>query len=212
MSGINSSSRPTLILVRHALTEMAGRFCGHLDLPLSVIGLAQVSDVCERLSGYRLTHVFSSDLKRARQTAESIANSRELPVHALASLREIAFGSWEGLTWDEAAARDPEYAQRWADQYPSMPAPGGEELQNFRRRIESAMDEIAEQARGGCAAVVTHAGVIRTLTGNLTRGSSDFKCDYGACFEVRREREQWTVVQEVAPHSAARETPLVISD
>jgi broad specificity phosphatase PhoE len=213
MSDMTSSPRPTLILVRHAHTGMAGRFCGQVDPPLSPEGLTQLAKVNERLRGYSLTHVFSSDLLRARQTAESIASRRKLPVHEIASLREIAFGSWEGLSWEQVVAQDPDYAQRWLDLYPSVPAPGGEHFDQFHERIRNAMNEIAAQARSGCALIVTHAGFIRTLTGNLMRQGkdSDFKCDYGSCFEVRHDQERWTL-QEIAPEPAAHETPLVMSD
>ncbi len=214
MSEKKSSPRPTLILVRHAHTDMAGRFCGQIDPPLSPEGLTQLPELNDRLRNYSLSHIFSSDLQRARQTAESIASRRKLPVHLLASLREIAFGSWEGLNWEQVVAHDRDYAQRWLDLYPSIPAPGGEELEHFRERIQNAVNEIALRSRGGCAVVVTHAGVIRTLTGNLTRdgNTGDFKCDYGSCFEVLRDQERWTLLHEIGSGSAAHETPLVISD
>jgi broad specificity phosphatase PhoE len=214
MSEKKSSPRPTLILVRHAHTGMAGRFCGQIDPPLSSEGLTQLPELDQRLNGYSLTYIFSSDLLRARQTAGSIASRRSLPVHLLASLREIAFGSWEGLNWEQVMAQDRDYAQRWLDLYPSIAAPGGEEFEQFAERIQNAMHEIAAHAQGGCAVVVTHAGVIRTLTGNLMREghAGDFKCDYGSCFEVRRDQERWTLLPEIAPGSAAHETPLVISD
>jgi broad specificity phosphatase PhoE len=214
MSDRKSSPRPTLILVRHAHTDMAGRFCGQIDPPLSPEGLTQLPKLNQRLKGYSLTHIFSSDLLRARQTAGSIASRRNLPVHLLASLREIAFGSWEGLNWEQVTAQNPDYAQRWLDLYPSVPAAGGEEFEHFRERIRNAMNEIAVQTQGGCAAVVTHAGVIRTLTGNLVRDgkAGDFTCDYGSCFEVCRDQERWSLLREIAPRSAAHETPLMMSD
>ena len=143
----SSPRRPTLILVRHAHTAMAGRFCGQIDPPLSPEGLTQLPELNERLRSYSLTHIFSSDLQRARQTAESIACRHKLPVHLLASLREIAFGSWEGLNWEQVMAQDRDYAQRWLDLYPSIPPPGGEEFEHFRERIQNAMNEIATQAQ-----------------------------------------------------------------
>jgi len=198
MRTTKSSPRSTLILVRHAHTEMAGRFCGQIDPPLSAQGLAQLPELSEKLNGYSFTHIFSSDLVRTRQTAGAIAARHNLPVEVLRSLREVAFGSWEGLDWDQVVAQDPVYAQRWLDHYPSLPAPGGEGLEPFRRRIREAMDAIADAVQGGCAVVVTHGGVIRTFSGNLLRTGSGFQCDYAGCWEISHEGQQWGTLQEIA--------------
>jgi alpha-ribazole phosphatase/probable phosphoglycerate mutase len=203
MSRINTpvpAARSTLILVRHAHTDLAGSFCGHSDPPLSPQGLAQLADLSQRLRSVPLTHIFCSDLQRTRQTAEPIAQRCGLQPKWLVSLRELAFGSWEGLDWDQVMARDPVYAQRWLDLYPSIPAPGGEHFEDFRKRIQNAMDAIADQVQEGCAVVVTHAGVIRTSLGDLAQLSpspADFsKCDYTSCWEVWREAGQWSLPTE----------------
>jgi broad specificity phosphatase PhoE len=207
---MKSSSRSTLILVRHAHTAMAGTFCGQIDPPLSAEGMAQLAELNEKLSAHSFTHIFSSDLERARKTAEAIAARRCLSVHLLRSLREIAFGSWEGLDWDQVVAQDPAHAQRWLDHYPSLSAPGGEGLEHFRKRIRDAMDAIANQVEGGCAVVVTHAGVIRTFSGNLARhgSTSDFRCDYVSCWEIWREQQQWNTLQEITSTEAYQVTGL----
>ena len=185
-----------IVLIRHAHTEMAGRFCGYSDPPLSPRGLAQLEELNIRVSRYPFTHVISSDLQRARQTAESIARHYQLPVRVMDSLREIAFGDWEGLTWDEIMARDPAYAQRCLTSYPNLAAPNGEELSDFARRIQHTMDCIAEDVPDGCAAVVTHAGVIRTFLASAassTKVLDLYACDYGSCWEVDRKAGNWFV-------------------
>lgn len=187
--------RCTLVLVRHAHTELAGTFCGAADPPLSTKGIAQLADLEQRLQAWPLTHIFSSGLLRARQTAESIAESRGLQVRYLDSLHELSFGSWEGLDWDQVVARDPEYAQRWLGLHPSVPAPGGEDLADFALRITSAMTGIAAQVGSGRAAVVTHAGVIRTFLGDVASAQGipyDLNhCDYASCRELWREDGRW---------------------
>ena len=190
-----SGSGCTLVLVRHAHTEMAGRFCGVSDPPLSQQGLAQLEDLNRRLHAYPISRIFTSDLQRARQTAEAIADHRGLPVERFEFLHELAFGSWEGLDWDQIQARDPAYAQRWLDLYPSVPAPGGEYFEDFFQRVQYAMTAIAGEVGSGCAVVVTHAGVIRTFLGSLRRAHGialDLSaCDYTSCWEVCREDNQW---------------------
>jgi alpha-ribazole phosphatase/probable phosphoglycerate mutase len=195
-------SRSTLVLVRHAHTAMAGRFCGHSDPPLSAQGLAQLPGLNRRLRTFSLAGIFSSDLKRARQTAESIARRRNLQVHSLVSLRELAFGSWEGLDWEQVVQRDSAYAQQWLDLNPALAAPEGEDFEDFRNRIHAAMEQIAAQVQNGCALVVTHAGVIRTFLqdndlAQAGAGPGDFaKYDYTSCWEVWREAGQWRLPRE----------------
>lgn len=201
-----------LILVRHAHTDMAGKFCGISDPPLSDQGLSQLAALNQKLKVYPLTHIFSSHLQRARQTAEAVAQTFGLQVQYVEFLHELAFGSWEGLDWDQVLARDPAYAQRWLDNHPSVPAPGGEYFDDFVRRIQHAMSNVAEQIGDGCAAVVTHAGVIRTFlkrTAVLQGITYDLAlCDYTSCWEVWREQGQWklpvTAISTAAADCAAR--------
>jgi len=180
-----------IVLIRHAHTDMAGSFCGHSDPPLSARGLEQLEELKRAVSSYRFTHVFSSDLQRARQTADSLAGDCQNPVHTLASLREIAFGDWEGLTWEQITARDAAYAGRWLDAFPAgLPAPNGESFSDFSRRIDGAMNVIADEVQGGCAAVVTHAGVISTFLKHVAGLESAPEipyCDYCSCWEVSRD-------------------------
>jgi broad specificity phosphatase PhoE len=197
-----SGACSSLVLVRHAHTDMAGMFCGISDPPLSAQGRAQLSVLRERLKAYPLTQVFSSPLQRARQTAEAIAQEFGLQVQYVEFLHELAFGSWEGLDWDQVQARDPEYAQLWLDLYPSVPAPGGENFPHFVRRIEQAISDIADHTGDGCATVVTHAGVIRTFLGQIARvqdvAYEAAQCDHISCCEVWRQQGQWRLPEKKA--------------
>jgi len=178
-----------IVLIRHEHTDMAGRFCGHSDPPLSPRGLAQLVELNHRVSRYPFTHIFSSDLQRARQTAASLSRQNHLPIHELPSLREIAFGEWEGLSWEQILTRDPAYAQRWLNCWPAVAPPDGEEFAGFARRIQHAMNSIADDVQNGCAAVVTHAGVIRTFLTNIDPSMEGLELsayDYGSCWEVCR--------------------------
>ena len=104
-------------------------------------------------------------------------------------------------------AQDPVYAQHWLDLYPSIPAPGGERYDDFRDRIQSTMDAIAREVREGCAAVVTHAGVIRTFLSEIVDAPDQpadlSKCDYTSCWEVRYEAGKWSLLKSSTSPSAA---------
>jgi alpha-ribazole phosphatase/probable phosphoglycerate mutase len=196
MEMTRSSGDCRVILVRHAHTAMAGRFCGHSDPPLDEIGRQQLGELTDKLETYPINRIYSSDLLRARQTAEPIARMLNLDVHVLPSLREIGFGRWEGMDWAAVAEKDAVYAQQWVDSFPTLPAPEGEELEDFRRRIRDAMDLVADQTVDGCAVVVTHGGVIRTFLRDVLRlSASEYRqlnCDYTSCWELRRNGVSWS--------------------
>jgi broad specificity phosphatase PhoE len=190
-------SATRVLLVRHVHTEMAGRFCGQIDPPISAEGRNQLTDLERRLLPYQLTQVFSSDLLRARQTAEAISAWTGVSVQTVPELREISFGRWEGLSWPEIEARDPEYAERWAREYPRLAAPEGEDFAAFSARVQGALRRVADKSLGGCAAVVTHGGVIRTLLLELLRLPAEslgaIECNYGSCREVLYSEGRWTL-------------------
>jgi broad specificity phosphatase PhoE len=140
--------------IRHAETAMAGRFCGHSDPALNAQGQQQAATL-RHLQG--LECVYSSDLRRAVSTAEALG----LPVTLRPALREIYFGQWEGLSWEEIERADPAYAHEWIARYPDLPAPGGESFAEFEARVVKEIDWLLGQR--GPIAVVTHRGVLRVV-------------------------------------------------
>jgi broad specificity phosphatase PhoE len=142
-----------LHFIRHAETDMAGRFCGHTDPELNQRGREQAGAL--QLQG--VEHVYSSDLRRAITTAEALG----LPVTVRPALREMYFGEWEGLSWEEIERAYPEYARIWMDQYPALAAPGGESFEHFHARVLEEVHWLLGQT--GPLAVVTHAGVLRVV-------------------------------------------------
>jgi len=152
-----------LLLIRHAETDMASRFCGHSDPELNQRGRQQLAGVVDRLSEYAIRRIYTSDLRRARQTAEAIASHFEIGFEVRPGLREIQFGQWEGLYWSEIEACDPVLAKIWAERYPNSTAPGGEPLQQFERRVRAESAFLFAAATECPIAVVAHAGFMRVL-------------------------------------------------
>jgi alpha-ribazole phosphatase len=155
-----------VIFIRHAETDMAGRFCGHSDPDVNAQGQAQLTRLAETLSAETIEGVFSSDSRRAQSTARAISAGRKVPVTLRPSLREIHFGEWEGLRWQEIEQMDPEYARKWVDGYPHVPAPAGESFRDFEARILEEMHRLIDR-RLKLIAVVTHAGVLRVVLRHL---------------------------------------------
>ena len=154
-----------LLLIRHAETDMAGTLCGHSDPELNTRGRAQLAGLISGLRINQIGVVYTSDLRRAYTTGTAIAEAFGVDCHLRRALREINFGQWEGITWSEIERRDNAYARRWIEEYPSLPAPDGESFHDFERRVlgEVKVLSVKAEAAGRAIAVVTHAGVLRTV-------------------------------------------------
>jgi broad specificity phosphatase PhoE len=155
------------ILVRHGETEMAGRFCGHSDPPLNQAGRAQIEEAAALLMSTPPEVVYSSDLQRARQSAQLIAVRFAAPVHLRPGLREVCFGEWEGFSWQEIEQYFPQEAQAWMERFPHGVIPFGETYDQFSGRVDEEMNFLLEQSMTRSVVAVTHAGFIRTALTDL---------------------------------------------
>jgi alpha-ribazole phosphatase/probable phosphoglycerate mutase len=156
-----------LLFIRHAQTDLAGTFCGHSDPPLNAAGQQQVCDLIVQLPGESFNAIYSSDLRRAVDTAEPLAQTFAAPLTKKRGLREIHFGDWEGLTWAEIEQRHPSQARLWSETFPALPAPGGESFADFESRVMAELASLLSLSEHQRIAVVTHAGVMRTVLRSL---------------------------------------------
>jgi len=156
-----------LLLVRHATAEGNGRFQGHRDVSLTSAGRRELRLLCEKCSRYPVRAVYSSDLRRARRSADAVARNFGLEVDVRPELREMHFGQWEGLPWNQIVRRFPKLAALWIERFPRQTIPGAEPLSRFKKRIATGVREIVAANRGQCALIVTHAGVIRFTLGRV---------------------------------------------
>lgn len=162
-----------LLLIRHAETDMAGRFCGHSDPELNARGHRQTVDLLTSLSPYSVRRVYSSDLQRARQTAEVIATHFRAQLHLRPGLREIYFGLWESLSWNEIETRHPLQAKIWAENYPNSSAPEGESSQEFEERVRAEFTFLLREAAANPIGVITHGGFIRVALARYCKMSEE---------------------------------------
>jgi alpha-ribazole phosphatase len=151
----------TIVFIRHGETDMAGRFCGHSDPDLNPVGENQVIRLAEEAAMLGIERIYSSDLRRASRTAAAIAQRIGVGVGYLPALREIHFGLWEGLNWQEIEDRFPKEADRWLREFPLRNAPEGEAYTEFTGRIEAVIAPFFEASAGMTTAIVTHRGVMR---------------------------------------------------
>jgi alpha-ribazole phosphatase len=162
-----------LLFIRHAETDMIGTFCGHSDPLLNEHGRAQVSDLARRLRAEPIQAVYTSDLLRSAQTGTALAALLAVDCYSRPTLREIHFGQWEGLTWKDIQRSHGQYAQRWMNEYPNLPAPDGECVIDFERRVLGEVETLVRKANNRTIAVVTHAGVLRTVLCRLQGHSEE---------------------------------------
>jgi len=152
-----------ILLVRHAETDLKGTFCGHSDPALNEAGLAQLPAIIDAIGNRPVETILSSDLHRARETAEPIAQHYGAKLLLRPGLREIFFGEWEGLRWQQIEERDPSFARDWMNSFPRLTPPGGEPVIAFEARVQSELICLSELARNSALLVVTHAGVMRAM-------------------------------------------------
>lgn len=187
-------------LVRHGATDwnQAGRIQGQLDVPLNAEGRAQAQLVAQRLASVEATALYSSDLLRAYETAQIIGQATGLPVIQKPGLREMHFGTWQGLTVQQIRERDPEvYAARRANPY-EVPPPGGQPWQQFYQQVVRALHDILQETAAQRLIVATHSGVCTVLglealglgyTGKRTFGNAN--C---AIHTIAVEEGRWLAV------------------
>jgi broad specificity phosphatase PhoE len=151
-----------ILLARHGETEWnrLGRWQGHADPPLNEAGRRQAATLAEQLAGDGIAAIYSSDLRRASETARIVADRLGLEVTEERELREIDVGSWSGLTRDEVRERYPEGFARWLA---GEIGHDGETREALARRVVGAVETIARTHPGEHVLVVTHGGAIRAL-------------------------------------------------
>ncbi len=156
--------RPTrIVLARHGQTALSvdRRYSGQGDPALTELGERQAGQTAARLAAIPgLAAVVTSPLQRCVATAERAAVLSGAPLVVEDDLIETDFGLWEGLTFAEAAERDPEVHSRWLGDTAVAP-PGGESFAVVRSRVERGLRRIVTAHPGETVAVVSHVTPIK---------------------------------------------------
>ncbi|MCJ7471714.1 MAG: alpha-ribazole phosphatase [Actinobacteria bacterium] len=155
-----------LFLIRHGQTSwnVEGRYQGDHDIELNQVGIKQAKLAAKYLSRVEFANIYSSPLKRALYTAETIKGRRDLKIKVRDDLKEMNFGKWEGLKFLEINEKYHKDYQKWLeDPYNNRPTDG----ENFKEITERTTAEISrivsENTDGSSVAIVAHGGVILSL-------------------------------------------------
>jgi len=162
---VTSPARRPLWLIRHAESSWnaLGRWQGWSDPGLSARGRDQADQLARELAGARLEAIVTSDLRRARETANIVATALQVELTVDPRLRERDIGSWAGLTTPEIAGRWPDALARLRERDPELRPGGGESVRDVQARVRAFLDDLAARPDPGRVALVTHGGVIRAL-------------------------------------------------
>jgi 2,3-bisphosphoglycerate-dependent phosphoglycerate mutase len=156
-----------IVFIRHGETDWnrIKRIQGHIDIPLAESGVDQAQQLRRRFaaqvqSGARLDAIWASDLMRAQQTAQPVAEALHLPVQLAPGLRERHYGLFQGHDSDEIANRFPDEYAHWQTRDPGFKPPEGESQREFYHRVLHALEPLIAMHPEGRIAVVTHGGVL----------------------------------------------------
>jgi broad specificity phosphatase PhoE len=181
-----------LLLARHGQStwnEMR-RFQGTTDVPLSALGRAQAHALGTALRGFRITAAYVSPMRRARETAEVALADAGVAAVAVEELRELSLGDWEGCTVDEIRAQDGDPYGAWVRAPLDCPPPGGEPLDEVRRRVHGAIERIAAEHReADDVLLVAHGGVISVYACHL------LGCSLNRLWRLRVDNASLTIVK-----------------
>lgn len=162
-----------LILIRHCETDytLQRRYCGHEDIALNDKGIEQAKVLNAKLKNIKIDRIYSSDLRRAFQTAKIAFQNRI--IFKRKGLREIDFGQFSGLTFDEAGKTYPDVYKTWLSNPKNVKIPKGESLSDFAKRIERCFRRISNQNSGKTVALVSHGGPMRLIILKILRQGLD---------------------------------------
>jgi len=182
----------TLLLIRHGETPLnVARVLQPADTPLSARGIEQAQALARRLSGMQIAAIVSSDLPRARHTAELIAAASGVPIEISELLRERNFGDWRGLAYDTLPVNPLTMADA---------PPGGESAAVFEARVAQAFALVVQRASRlatGALVVVSHGLVLRAMLG------AHIQLPEGVAVPAHMGNTCVNVVDALPPHAAS---------
>ena len=153
-----------IFLIRHGQSEYNAKkiIQGHIDTALTPLGFVQARLAGEALKKHNIQKIFSSDLRRAYQTATVIGDVLDLEVEVDKRIREMHFGEWEGRTYEHIYANNYEDFQNWLKSPVACPLPSQEDINDFTNRLNSFLNYILSLEEQNIA-VVGHGGSIQGI-------------------------------------------------
>lgn len=163
----------TVLLIRHGQTDSSlnNKLCGRTDEPLNNNGIHEVKRLITFLDARNKPDIIiTSPLIRAKQTAQIITNKYNLTPIESEELREIDFGDWEGLTFNEIKNKQPDEFIKWIKHPDKFTPTDGESIINLNKRINNFMNKVLNNSEeNSILYLITHGGPIRSVLINALK-------------------------------------------
>lgn len=158
-----------IFLIRHGETmwNTEARYQGHTNIQLSEKGRYQGERLGQRMARENINVIYSSDLSRAVETANYIAQYHNVKVRQAVELRELNFGTWEGLTFNEISSLYADLAEKWISDPLTLQIPQGELFSQLQQRTTSFINNLIKNSSEENIAIVSHGGAIRAIICSL---------------------------------------------
>jgi broad specificity phosphatase PhoE len=188
-----------LFLLRHGEVEERYHrvFGGRIDMELSPRGHDQAKALAAFLRRRPIDVIYASPMRRAQQTLAPLASHCPRPAVTRPEFREVDFGDWTGLTWEQVHSRYQVSAFHWLDRIEHAAIPNAESGPSFRARVEPAVRQIVRDHAGQSVAVVCHGGVIRMMLSILLDWPlprmASFEIDYASLTQVEHHAHKTEV-------------------
>jgi broad specificity phosphatase PhoE len=188
-----------LLLLRHGEVEERFHrvFGGRIDMDLSPRGHEQAAALATHLRRRTIDVVYVSPMRRAQQTLAPLASHCAIPATVVPGFREVDFGDWTGLTWEQVHSRYQISAFEWLDLIHRGGITNAETGETFRARVEPPLRQIVEEHAGKTVAIVCHGGVVRMMLSILLElplpKLASFEIDYASLTQVERHAHKTEV-------------------
>lgn len=175
-----------LILVRHALTidNQKSRLSGHIDSSISEEGKEQIDKITNYLKDFDIDKIYTTTSSRTKSTVKKLSELKSIEIIERESLKEISFGNFEGLTFDEIKNKYPEEFQDMIQKGYEYKYPNGESLIDSYNRVYIELDNIISNNDNRTILICSHGGTIRNIITYLISNSYkyhwNFKIDNGS--------------------------------
>ena len=177
-----------ILFIRHGETDCNKKhlYYGHLNPSLNETGINQLKNTKKKLEkmNEKINIIFSSDLKRCRESLELLEIDKNIKQHFSENLRELNFGILEGKTYKEIENQFPHYVNEMKNNWRNFKAEGGESLSDLQKRSVAKINKIKNEYKNKKILVVAHAGVIQSLISyylfNNLDGYWKFRLDNGS--------------------------------
>lgn len=173
-----------LILIRHALTNdnKKGRLSGHINSCISEEGKLQINKITKYLSHENIDRIYTTPSSRTKDTIEKISRLKLIEIEEKENLREISFGDFEGITFEEIKVKYPKEFEKMIEEGNNYRYPSGESLIDSYKRVAKEIDNIILENDSHSdiktILICSHAGTIRNIITHLISGSYKYHWNF----------------------------------